>query len=427
MVGKNSSLSDLSSRAAALAFLAAAAACMCACTHEDSPLAEEIAEVTLSKHSGNAADTKSIHDKYPWQRNPLDYKGLFVIEECDLENPGVRAFLDKVDYSKDFEYSDSEVSKYIPNGSDKPQPLIIKWEGEATNVELSTSPFFDKDVIKPQIDGSSATVYNLIPGIVYYYRVMDEDGSVIRRACVNPTGPVRMINGVSKNVRDLGGWKADGGHIAYGRLYRGARLDDIQGNPTEKDVLFKTLGVSVDLDLRGLPKGTLGGSGEMNPWTGSDPIEYVNIKLWHYFVPSARQYEGPNIADGVTSGQYQLAIRSIINWLAEERVVYFHCHGGSDRTGTLAFLIEALLGVSEEDLSKDYELTSFVGFSGIRERNGKSGWFFAPMVRYLRQFAPEGNIKDQVTAWAITRHSEEVAPLSKDEIELLRSLLIVKE
>lgn len=91
-------------------------------------------------------------------------------------------------------------------------------------------------------------------------------------------------------------------------------------------------------------------------------------------------------------------------------MVYFHCHGGSDRTGTLAFLIEALLGVSESDLSKDYELTSFVGFSGARRRNGNGGWFFAPMVRYLRTFAPEGTINDQVYVWATTRHSETVDP-----------------
>ena len=30
--------------------------------------------------------------------------------------------------------------------------------------------------------------------------------------------------------------------------------------------------------------------------------------------------------------------------------VYIHCTGGADRTGTLAFLINALLGVGEDDL-----------------------------------------------------------------------------
>ena len=186
--------------------MAAAAACMCACTHEDGQLAGEIAEVTLSEHSGNAADTKSIHDKYPWQRYPLDYKGLFIIEECDLENPGVRAFLDNTDYSGDSDYIFSAVEQFVSTASDRPQPLIITWEGEAASVELSTSPLFDNDVIRPQIVDSTATIFNLIPGKIYYYRVLGEDGAEIKRACVCPTGPMRMIDGLLKNVRDLGGW-----------------------------------------------------------------------------------------------------------------------------------------------------------------------------------------------------------------------------
>ena len=192
-------------KAAALAFMAAAAACMCACTHEDGPLAGETVEVTLSEHSGNASDTKSINDKYPWRRFPLNYKGIFVIEECDLENPGVRAFLDNTDYSEDHDYRTSAVEQFTSTASDRPQPLIITWKGEAASIELSTSPLFDNDVISPQIVGSSATVYNLIPGVVYYYRVLDKDGAVIKSACVCPTGPMRMIEGLLKNVRDLGG------------------------------------------------------------------------------------------------------------------------------------------------------------------------------------------------------------------------------
>lgn len=255
--------------------------------------------------------------------------------------------------------------------------------------------------------------------------MLGEDGTEIKRACVCPTGPMRMIDGLLKNVRDLGGWKADGGHIAYGKVYRGARVDDIQSDATAMDIFINTLGVGVDLDLRGLPPGWQGGSGEKNPWKSGDPVEYCNIKLWNYMHPSSRQNTVPEIVDGTSADQYQLAIRKIVNWLDDGKVVYFHCHGGADRTGTLAFLIEALLGVSESDLSKDFELTTYSG--SVHKRDGSAGWFFYPMVKYLRTFAPAGTIKDQVTAWAMTRHPGDVDPLSRDEIELLRSLLIVKE
>jgi hypothetical protein len=41
--------------------------------------------------------------------------------------------------------------------------------------------------------------------------------------------------------------------------------------------------------------------------------------------------------------------------------VYFHCKIGTDRTGTFAYFLEGLLGVSEEDRLQDYELSYFYG------------------------------------------------------------------
>ena len=340
--------------------------------------------------------------------------------EYDIENAGVRAYLEQVDYTNDPDYNQSYVSNY--SGSDKPSPVKLSWEGKAASIRISTSPDLSgyKEI---KVDASPASVYNLIPGVRYFYSVVATDGSVLRESCVIPNGPMRMINGVTKNMRDLGGWKAaDGRTIRYGRLYRGARVDDIQSNPTAKSIFLNDLGVDIDLDLRGLPPGSQGGSGEKNPWLADDPVQYVNIQLWHYFHHQAVQYPVPEISEGESADIYQSTIRTIIGWLKEDKVVYFHCHGGSDRTGTLAFLIEGLLGVSEEDLSKDYEVTYYSGSN--RKRNSSTGWFYKPMIKYIRTFAPGGSITDQVTAWAKTRHSEKVDPLTDDEIQALKDLLL---
>lgn len=61
---------------------------------------------------------------------------------------------------------------------------------------------------------------------------------------------------------------------------------------------------------------------------------------------------------GTSGNLYADSIKQIIRLLYNGQAVYIHCMVGADRTGTLAFLLEALLGVSESDLSKDFELTS---------------------------------------------------------------------
>ena len=52
--------------------------------------------------------------------------------------------------------------------------------------------------------------------------------------------------------------------------------------------------------------------------------------------------------------------------------VYVHCWGGADRTGTVVFLLSAILGVKAEDLFLDYEITSL---SSWGERSSDSEQF----------------------------------------------------
>jgi protein-tyrosine phosphatase len=48
--------------------------------------------------------------------------------------------------------------------------------------------------------------------------------------------------------------------------------------------------------------------------------------------------------------------------------VVFHCRAGADRTGFLSYLINGLCGVSYENLTRDYELTTASHSSGYRCR-----------------------------------------------------------
>ena len=322
-------------------------------------------------------------------------------EQCDIENEGTRKYLQEVDYSADPDYTLSFAREYKHDygANDRPRPVTLSWTGgPATRIEMSTSP---------------VEVYNLIPGEKYYYKVYDGN-KVLKTAYVEPVGPLRMIYGVTGNMRDLGGWKADGGHVAYGRLYRGARLSSRMPD-SGKDIFLRQLGISVDLDLRGIK------DSEAHVGPVIQGAEYAKFPV----------EKNMGRGTGNTQELYQQAIRSIIGWLGEGRNVFFHCAGGADRTGSLAFLIEALLGVSENDLSKDYELTTFGG-QNTRLRNfratEKETHILYELVTYLRKFGgPQSSINELVLNWATTRHSDSVDPLTLEEIALLRQYMIVKD
>ncbi len=335
---------------------------------------------------------------------------------CDIENEGTRKFLEEVDYTSDTAYVTSFARDYMDKygANDRPLPVLVSWdEGTAAKVLISESADF-KGALEVEAAESPAQVYNLIPGVDYYYKVLDGSDKVLGQGCVRPVGPLRMINGVVENVRDLGGWEADGGHIAYGKVYRGAKLSSRMSDQA-KDILVNQLGVSVDLDLRGIK------DSESRVGPVVDGIEYIKFPV------------EKNLGRGTGNTQelYQQAIRSIIGYLSQGKVVYFHCAGGADRTGSLAFLIEALLGVSESDLSKDYELTTFAR-TNKRLRNYRATedetHILYELISHIRKFGDPStdSINQLVENWATTRHSDSVDPLTKQEIAQLRQLLLTK-
>ena len=72
-----------------------------------------------------------------------------------------------------------------------------------------------------------------------------------------------------------------------------------------------------------------------------------------------------------------------------------HCTGGADRTGTVAFLFNALLGVSEAELIQDYEITTF---SIYNTRSTQSGAYAEMFQEFLNKlYTYEGETLSQKT------------------------------
>lgn len=341
---------------------------------------------------------------FQWSDKPIDIDVDFTldysedVEYFDIENAGTRQFLEEVDYSDDPDYTYSKVGQFP--GDDEPNPVEIYWDGTASYIKLSTSEFF-MDVKEIPVSSSPALIYNLVPGVKYYYRVISDNGQLLKESCAMPVGPMRMIYGVTQNMRDLGGWQAningEARRIKYGKLYRGYNINSITNEG--KEIMLNTLGITLDMDLRG--------------YNSDSPRRVLDCEYVNYPVA---QFLGDG--SGLTSELYCESIKYIINYLNDNRGnIFFHCIGGADRTGTLAFLIEALLGVSESDLSKDYELTTYS--NQTRLRTDMSSRPFKKMIQYLKSFNGS-TINECVENWAMSGSN----PLTQDDIEMLRSLLL---
>lgn len=376
--------------------------------------------ITVTDADGYVIE-KSTSNSYTIGRNeifPMAPVKCRTIETFQIENAKVHDYMAHTytDFTGNNAYSVTYVPSGYLNGYDKPLPFTLSVTGAKEVRMKSLSARYPREWTASV--SNSIQIYNLIPGVVYHYDVCNAAGTSLKSGFVRPEGQVRMINGFSYNVRDMGGWQATGGTIAYGKLYRGAELDR-RIDEAGKKIFFNDLGISIDLDLR---RDKDDNSERHTDYLNLGTNGYKNIQVLKFF----------DNGSGRTCELYQQAIREIIGWLSDRKAVYLHCVGGADRSGTLAFLIEALVGVSESDLSKDYELTNFDG-SHDRKRNATSGsYIFTYLINYLRsgRFGDSSCSMNQlVENWAKTQFSNDpnLAPLTDEEIATLRSLLVVTE
>ena len=253
----------------------------------------------------------------------------------------------------------------------------LKWEGAingqyyvdlSANKDFASYKRFETKANKLALPGT------LVPGTTYYWRVLGSEENVLNDDYsfrVLDTLPVRTmrVDGMF-NMRDVGGWTAQGGvKIPYGKVYRGGNFSRI--TEAGKKTFIEELGVKTEIDLR------TNGTNALN----DERVEYLKAGMWQYtmIVPG---YSSPVAEDdgktirGFDSGS-PASIKAIFTKLASPSSypVYFHCNAGADRTGTLAFLLNGLLGVSYADLIKDFELTTFSD-QGARYRSKVDGDHF---------------------------------------------------
>lgn len=291
-------------------------------------------------------------------------------EVVNIENQAVRSYLADETYYYDNDYNTSVIQSYNTlTYGDRPQGKTVSWvptvEPEDIAdiiITLSNNPDYSDAITRhaKRSDATSSFLCNMIPGLTYYYKVdeVQTTGTVTEVASGSfvTEGQVRMVyaDGV-RNMRDMGGWPTVFGvPIMYGKLYRSAKLDDVSENG--KIELVDNVGIMAEVDLRA------------NSPNSSSPLG-SNV---NFAVIAGGQY----MYGLETRPERQVnSLRWIIARLREGKSVNFHCEQGCDRAGTLAFLIEGLLGVTEVDLCRDYELSTLSGNKRVRSYSTSTSGF----------------------------------------------------
>ena len=203
----------------------------------------------------------------------------------------------------------------------------------------------------------SETYYNETPNVKTPFANSSKAGTL------KPLDALRWIRTSARatawNMRDLGGWACDGGTVKYGLLIRGGKL-----SAADRAVLVGEMGIQHDLDLRGRE----GGGSDDEPGMTESPL---GSDVWY---TRTQQYAWYALTPVAT---WQAYFRCVIDAVTHREPVYFHCTAGADRTGTLACVLEGILGMSQSDIDKDYELTTFYSGSGsdaTARRRNESDW-----------------------------------------------------
>lgn len=226
----------------------------------------------------------------------------------------------------------------------------FSWKSDAVCdsyvIEFAEDESFSNPVVE-RSKGTSISPGYLKLGTKYFWRVKGGEEVSDIRSFTTTDIPPRIICSPSTNMRDMGGGKnADGVRVRQGLLFRGqasackASADELKALYVEK------LGIRSELDLRGRDEFL----NRCKTWGESD-LETIGIRhVFHPIIPYHVHYP-PNLPE----------FREIFSFLAnkDNYPVYFHCAVGSDRTGTIAFLLDGIIGRENQYFYDNYELPSF--------------------------------------------------------------------
>lgn len=240
------------------------------------------------------------------------------------------------------------------------------------------------------------TIDNLKTGTQYFYKVVVDKEEYLGSFQTAESTRFIKLPGVH-NTRDIGGYTTlDGKTVKQGMIIRGTEIDGLAEPSYFLDGDYieytkNTFGFVYEFDLR---QSTLF-SDDYKSRLGDDVL--------HKF------YTAPQYGQ-IFNANYTESLRQIFQDLAKPNnyPMYLHCTYGTDRTGTICFLLEGVLNLPEEVMLNDY------GLSGPPVTN------LNPIYAGLEDY--EGDtIQEKIANYLTTK-----VGVTNKEIESIRKILLKK-
>lgn len=324
--------------------------------------------IAFALNQDNGFENSNTTSSMELTQSAISIKSSLYTEEISLVDAAISTYMDKEnvlsanDVYGNFKGYERRVDEGLPvefsfEVTGLPSGVLVK-DGI---LEVSRNSDYTEAREFPVMGhGQTVEIYHLFVGTQYYYRltlnlnnnsVVGTNGEFITKT----TPRFLKIDGI-KNMRDFGGWKVvNGKTVKQGLLYRGTELDGAiesgyRLTPQGLSDMTKVLGIRFDMDLRPASVNT----NRVDALGSNIPHKYYGVS-YH--------------SDALKKGGNETMCR-IFSDLADKNnyPIYMHCTYGRDRTGTICYLLDGILGVSKEDAFKEYELSAFTdSFTDVEE------------------------------------------------------------
>ena len=301
------------------------------------------------------------------------------------------------------------------NDQSQPNPIALTFNEVASAskyyVQIAKNQqFTDAKIVESTT--KSYNFYNSEIGQEYYYRAavsQDALGAAkVYKFKVNETAPRYVhVDGVI-NFRDTGGWKTTlvpNGVVKQGLYYRCAQFNSITADGLKA---IKELGIKLDVDMR-----------DSYTVPSTSPISTTDwpVDILKASVASGTEngrWEGDHNRDHNIKATYKTIFEKIAQ--ADQKPIALHCTHGADRTGIMSFFLLGLLGVSKDDIGRDYVMTRFAGERAVLPTGSSS--------EIEKWFSKTEALEGSTFADKTYKHLKDDFGISADTLETIREKFV---